>query len=35
MSGVFLAYTDNYRVAGIFGPKDRTVAVKVNDWLTL
>ncbi|MCB0636395.1 MAG: hypothetical protein KDC54_07240, partial [Lewinella sp.] len=35
MSDVFLVYTDNYRVAGIFGPKERTVALKVNYWLTL
>jgi hypothetical protein len=35
MSDLFIVYTDNYRVQGIFGPKDRTLAVKLNYWLSL
>lgn len=35
MSDLFLVYTDNYRVEGIFGPKDRTLTLKLNYWLTL
>jgi hypothetical protein len=35
MSDLFLVYTDNYRVEGIFGPKDRTLTLKMNYWLSL
>ncbi len=35
MSDVFLVYTDNYDIAGMFGPKTRSVVLKVNYWLTL
>ncbi len=35
MSDLFLVYTDNYRVEGIFGPKNRTLTLKLNYWLTL
>jgi hypothetical protein len=34
MSDLFLVYTDNYRVANMFGPKDRQLVLKVNYWLT-
>ncbi|MEO0338694.1 MAG: DUF5916 domain-containing protein [Bacteroidota bacterium] len=35
MSDVFLVYTDNYAVEGIFGPKNRSLVLKMNYWLTL
>jgi Domain of unknown function (DUF5916)/Carbohydrate family 9 binding domain-like len=35
MSDLFLVYTDNYRVEGLFGPKDRTLTLKMNYWLSL
>ncbi len=35
MSDVFLVYTDNYAVEGLFGPKDRSLVLKVNYWLNL
>lgn len=35
MSDLFLVYTDNYRVEGIFGPKDRSLVLKFNYWITL
>ncbi len=35
MSDLYLVYTDNYRVAGIFGPKDRSLVLKFNYWITL
>ena len=35
MSDVFLVYTDNYEVAGMFGPKSRSLVLKVNYWLTI
>ncbi len=35
MSDIFLVYTDNYAVEGMFGPKDRSVVLKVNYWLNL
>lgn len=35
MSDVYLVYTDNYRVEGIFGPKDKTLVLKLNYWLSL
>jgi hypothetical protein len=35
MSDLFLVYTDNYRVEGLFGPKDRTLTLKLNYWLSL
>lgn len=35
MSDVFLVYTDNYAVEGMFGPKDRSLVLKVNYWLNL
>ncbi len=35
MSDLFLVYTDNYRVEGIFGPKDKTLTLKLNYWLSL
>ncbi len=34
MSDFFLVYTDNYRVANMFGPKDRQLVAKVNYWLS-
>ncbi|MEO0733989.1 MAG: hypothetical protein AAFZ52_14220, partial [Bacteroidota bacterium] len=34
LSDLFLVYTDNYRVANMFGPKDRQLVLKVNYWLT-
>ena len=34
MSDVFLVYTDNYMVE-TFGPKNRSVVLKVNYWLVL
>jgi hypothetical protein len=30
MSDLFLVYTDNYQVEGLFGPKDRTLTLKIN-----
>ena len=35
MSDVYLVYTDNYRVEPGFGPKDKTLVLKVNYWLSL
>ena len=35
MSDLFLVYTDNYRVEGILGPKDKTLTLKLNYWLSL
>jgi len=35
MSDVFLVYTDNYAVAGMFGQKNRSLVLKVNYWLTI
>lgn len=35
MSDLFLVYTDNYIVDGMFGPKDKSLVLKVNYWLTL
>ncbi len=35
MSDIFLVYTDNYRIEGMFGNKNRSVVLKVNYWLTL
>lgn len=35
MSDVFLVYTDNYVVDGMFGPKNRSLVLKMNYWLTL
>ncbi len=35
MSDLFLVYTDNYLVDGLFGPKNRSLALKVNYWLSL
>ena len=35
MSDLFLVYTDNYRIEGMFGSKDRTLALKLNYWLSL
>lgn len=35
MSDLFLVYTDNYRVEGMFGPKDKTLTLKLNYWLSL
>ena len=35
MSDVYLVYTDNYRVEPTFGPKDKTLVLKVNYWLSL
>ena len=35
MSDLFLVYTDNYLVDGMFGPKNRSVVLKANYWLTL
>lgn len=35
MSDIFLVYTDNYDVAGMFGAKSRSIVLKANYWLTL
>ncbi len=35
MSDVFLVYTDNYRIENMFGSKERTIALKVNYWLSI
>lgn len=35
MSDLFLVYTDNYMVEGKFGPKNRTMVLKFNYWLSL
>ena len=35
MSDLFLVYTDNYRIEGMFGSKDRTIALKLNYWLSI
>lgn len=35
MSDLYLVYTDNYRVAPAFGPKDKTLVLKLNYWLSL
>jgi Domain of unknown function (DUF5916)/Carbohydrate family 9 binding domain-like len=35
MSDLYFVYTDNYRVAGVFGPKDRALVLKLNYWLSL
>ncbi|MCB0632925.1 MAG: DUF5916 domain-containing protein [Saprospiraceae bacterium] len=34
MSDLYLVYTDNYLIQGLFGPKDRTLVLKCNYWLT-
>ena len=33
MSDIYLVYTDNYLVDNMFGPKSKTLALKVNYWL--
>ena len=35
MSDVYLVYTDNYLVDGMFGPKTKSLVLKVNYWLGL
>jgi hypothetical protein len=35
MSDLFLVFTDNHRVEGTFGPKDRALVLKLNYWLSL
>ena len=35
MSDLFVVYTDNYFVEGVFGPKNRSLVLKVNYWLVL
>ncbi len=35
MSDVFLVYTDNYRVEGVFGQKNRAIVLKMTYWLSL
>lgn len=35
MSDLFFVYTDNYIVDGMFGPKDKSLVLKLNYWLTL
>jgi hypothetical protein len=35
MSDLFLVFTDNYRIEGMFGSKDRTIALKLNYWLSI
>ncbi len=35
MSDLFLVYTDNYEIEGMFGSKDRTIALKLNYWLSI
>lgn len=35
MSDLFLVYTDNYRIEGMFGSKDRNIALKLNYWLSI
>lgn len=35
MSDLYLVYTDNYRVEPLFGPKDKTLVLKLNYWLSL
>ncbi len=35
MSDLFLVYTDNYLVDGKFGPKNKSLVLKANYWLTL
>ena len=35
MSDIYLVYTENYTVEGIFGPKNRALVLKVNYWLNL
>lgn len=35
MSDLYLVYTDNYQVANLFGPKTRSLVLKLNYWLTL
>lgn len=34
MSDLYLVYTDNYLIQGLFGPKNRTLVLKCNYWLT-
>ncbi len=33
MSDLFMVYTDNYLVEGLFGPKNRSLVLKLNYWL--
>ena len=35
MSDLFLVYTDNYTIEGLFGPKNRSLVLKCNYWLTI
>ena len=35
MSDLYVVYTDNYRVEGLFGPKDRSLVLKLNYWISL
>jgi len=35
MSDLFIVYTDNYLVADMFGPKSRSLVLKLSYWLTL
>ena len=35
MSDLLLVFTDNYRIENMFGSKDRTVALKLNYWLSM
>ncbi len=35
MSDFFLVYQDNYRIEGMFGPKDRAVVAKLSYWFSL
>lgn len=35
VSDLYLVYTDNYRVEPSFGPKDKTLVLKMNYWLSL
>ena len=35
MSDLFFVYTDNYIVDGMFGPKEKSLVLKLNYWLTL
>lgn len=35
MSDLYLVYTDNYHVQPMLGPKDKTLVLKMNYWLSL
>ncbi len=35
MSDLFFVYTDNYAIENFFGPKNRSIVLKLNYWLSL